>query len=150
MQNSDPRTAGQLQTMIVLWAALLMSQLLFLLLVFFIKPGLFPPQFSAPLLGDDPAAVVVLAAAALTVVVISFFVRAQSVRKGIESNNVGLIQTGLIMGCALCETSSLIGVLLAVAFDYRYFFFWIALGIIGMILHFPRRTDIEAANFRKL
>ena len=27
---------------------------------------------------------------------------------------------------------------------------WIALGILGMLLHFPRRGDIEAANFKKI
>jgi hypothetical protein len=150
MQSSDPQTAGQFQTMIVLWAGLLMSQFLFLGLVFFIKPGFFPPQFSAPLLGDNPPAILVLAAAAIVVVAISFFLRAQNVSKGFESHDVGLIQTGLIIGCALCEASSLLGMVLAMVFNYTSFFLWIGLGIVGTVLHFPRRRDIEAANFRKL
>jgi len=39
---------------------------------------------------------------------------------------------------------------LAFAFNYEYFFLWIALGILGMLVHFPRRGDIEAANFKKV
>lgn len=149
MQNPDPKTAGQFQTMVVLWAALLMSQFLFVLLILFIKPNLlvFPP--SGPLLGDNAPIVIALAMAAIISVAVSFVLRKQNVDRGIATQNVGLIQTGLIMGCALCEASSLIGVMLAFAFNYRYFFLWIALGVVGMLLHFPRRSDIEGANFRK-
>ena len=136
--------------MVVLWAALLMSQFLFALLILFTKPNLFgfPPWGS--LLGENATIVIVFALAAITSVAVSFVLRKQNVNKGVSTQNVGLIQTGLIMGCALSEVSSLLGVVLAFAFNYRYFFLWIALGVIGLLLHFPRRSDIEAANFKKL
>jgi len=150
MQNPDPRTAGQYQTMMVLWAALLMSQFLFVLLIFVTRPKLFTFPPSGSLLGDNALIVLALGLAAVTSVAVSFFLRKQNVERGIATQNVGLIQSGLITGCVLCEVSSLLGVVLAFAFNYEYFFLWIALGILGMLLHFPRRGDIEAANFKKV
>jgi len=150
MQNPDPRTAGQYQTMMVLWAALLMSQFLFVLLIFVTTPKLFTFPPAGPLLGENALIVLVLGLAAVTSVAVSFFLRKQNVERGIATQNVGLIQSGLITGCVLCEVSSLLGVVLAFAFNYEYFFLWIALGILGMLLHFPRRGDIEAANFKKV
>ena len=150
MQNPDPRTAGQYQTMMVLWAALLMSQFLFVLLIFITRPKLFTFPPAGPLLGENALIVLVLGLAAVTSVAVSFFLRKQNVERGIATQNVGLIQSGLITGCVLCEVSSLLGVVLAFAFNYEYFFLWIALGILGMLLHFPRRGDIEAANFKKV
>ena len=150
MQNPDPRTAGQYQTMMVLWAALLMSQFLFVLLIFITRPKLFTFPPAGPLLGENALIVLALGLAALTSVAVSFFLRKQNVERGIATQNVGLIQSGLITGCVLCEVSSLLGVVLAFAFNYEYFFLWIALGILGMLLHFPRRGDIEAANFKKV
>ena len=150
MQNPDPRTAGQYQTMMVLWAALLMSQFLFVLLIFVTRPKLFTFPPAGPLLGENALIVLVLGLAAVTSVAVSFFLRKQNVERGIATQNVGLIQSGLITGCVLCEVSSLLGVVLAFAFNYQYFFLWIALGIFGMLLHFPRRSDIEAANFKKV
>ena len=150
MQNPDPRTAGQYQTMMVLWAALLMSQFLFVLLIFITRPKLFTFPPAGPLLGENALIVLVLGLAAVTSVAVSFFLRKQNVERGIATQNVGLIQSGLITGCVLCEVSSLLGVVLAFAFNYQYFFLWIALGIFGMLLHFPRRGDIEAANFKKV
>ena len=150
MQNPDPRTAGQYQTMMVLWAALLMSQFLFVLLIFITRLKLFTFPPAGPLLGENALIVLVLGLAAVTSVAVSFFLRKQNVERGIATQNVGLIQSGLITGCVLCEVSSLLGVVLAFAFNYEYFFLWIALGILGMLLHFPRRGDIEAANFKKV
>jgi F0F1-type ATP synthase membrane subunit c/vacuolar-type H+-ATPase subunit K len=151
MQNENPKTAGQHQTMIVLWAALLMSQFIFLLLVFLIKPELFSFNLAKPLLGDDTLVVVIgiFALLAVSAVAASFFLRKQTVAKAIAEQNVAHVQSGLIIGCALCEASSLLGVMLAFAFDYPHFFLWIALGIIGTLLHFPKRSDIIAASYKK-
>jgi F0F1-type ATP synthase membrane subunit c/vacuolar-type H+-ATPase subunit K len=150
MQNEKPEIAGQHQTMIVLWAALLMSQFLFLLMVFLIKPELLKFDFSKPLLGDDAVIIGIFALLAVAAVGASFVLRKQNVDKAITEQKVAHVQTGLIIGCALCEASSLLGLMLAFAFDYQYFFFWIALGIIGMLLHFPKRNDIIAANYKKV
>jgi hypothetical protein len=148
MQNENPKTAGQHQTMIVLWGALLMSQFIFLLLVFFIKPKLLSFDFSKPLLGTEPILIGIFAVLALTAVAASFYLRKQNVEKAIAEQKVEHVQTGLIIATALCEASSLLGLMLAFAFEYQYFFLFIALGIIAMLLHFPKQSDIIAASYK--
>ncbi len=148
MQNENPKTAGQHQTMIVVWAAVLMSQFLFLLIVFLTKPELFSFDFTKPLLGENAVIIAIFALLAVTAVAASFFLRRQNVEKAIAERKVEHIQTGLIIACALCEVSSLLGLMPAFAFDYQYFFLFIALGILGMLLHFPKRNDLIAASYK--
>jgi hypothetical protein len=148
MPNEKPEISGQFQTMLVLWASLLISQVLFLLLAFLIKPELFTFDLSEPFLGENAIVVGLIALLAVTAVVLSFVLRKKNVEKGIAEQKVEHVQSGVILGCVLCEASSLLGLLLAFAFDYQYFFLWIALGILGTLLHYPKRSDIVAANYR--
>ena|SRR5687768_4584873 len=137
------------ETLVIIWGALLVSQLVFLLLIYIIKPELFAFDFSRSLLGDRPITVVLFAAAALTVFILSFVLRNQHIRRSVIDQDAGCVQTGLVLGCALCELSSVLGVVLALAFDYSYFFLWIALGIVGILLNFPRRDMLRAAGYRE-
>lgn len=134
------------ETLITLWGALLMSQLLFVALVYFLKPHLFTFDFSQPLLGKHPIVAVLFAAAAIAVFILSFLLRNQHIRRSVIDQDAGCVQTALVLGCALSEISSLLGIVLAFVFDYQYFFLWIALGLLGVLLHFPRRGQLAAAG----
>ncbi|MBK9162903.1 MAG: hypothetical protein IPM21_03185 [Acidobacteria bacterium] len=59
------------------------------------------------------------------------------------------VMTGLIVACAVCESISLMGFVLAIAFGYQYFFFWFIIGIIGIFMHFPRRQHLLEAVYGK-
>jgi hypothetical protein len=145
-QKIDP--SGAHQTLIIIWFSLLLSQFLFLLITYFIRPELLVIDPSRPLLGQNGIIVVVLAAASLTVLAISFLMRKKYLDQAVAEQNFGLVQTAMIIGCALCESISLFGLLLAFAFNYPYFWLFSALGIFGTILHFPRKGNIEAATYR--
>ncbi|MBC7901682.1 MAG: hypothetical protein H7070_16700 [Saprospiraceae bacterium] len=149
MQNENPKINGQYQTMIVLWAALLMSQLIFILLIFLTRPQLFTLDFSQHFFGNSMAQILGFALAAITVVILSFAFRKKFNERAVQEQNPALVQSGLIIACALCEASSLFGLALAFAFDYQYFFFWFALGITGILLHFPRKDALLAASYKK-
>jgi hypothetical protein len=149
MQTQDPKTAGQHQTMLIVWVALLISQVMFVVMAYVVKPELLDLE-GATLAGNDPIITAVFGALALAAVAASVYFRKQTVTRGIAEHKVEMIQSGMITGVALAEAASLLGLMLAFAFDYKYFFLWIGLGILGTLLHFPRRADIEAANFRRL
>jgi len=123
-----------------------MSQAVFVAIVVITRPGLFNFEFTQPFLGDGArdsgltsAMIVGFAAAAVTAVLFSFAFKRRLNERAVESQEPALVQTGLIIALALCEISSLFGLALAFAFDYQYFFLWIALGAAGIALHFPRR-----------
>lgn len=142
--------------MVVIWASLFMSQVLFLVLVYFTRPRLFRFNFAHPVLGGSSrstgstaALIIGFAVAALAAVLFSFAFRRRLDDRAAAEQDSAQVQAGLIIALALCEASSLFGLTLAFAFDYPYFFAWIALGLIGMLLHFPKRDALHAASHRK-
>lgn len=154
--NNSPNVEAQHRTMIVIWAALVVSQVMFVVLVLFTRPDLVSSGFTQPLLGDaaakaggTPGVIVGFAIGAVTAVIFSFAFRKRLNDRAIAEQNTAHAQTGLIIALALCEASSLFGICLAFAFDYQYFFIWIALGILAMILHFPKRDILYAASMQK-
>ena len=137
------------KTMIVIWAAMLFSQLMLLVVIYFAKPEVYKFDFSKPLLGDNAVIVLAFAAVAAANLVLSFVMKKRSIEQAAEKQQIGLVQTGQILAYAFCEATSLLGIVLAFVFAYQYFFLWFALGILGIILHFPRRDDIIAASYKK-
>ena len=155
MNNQKIAVEAQYKTMLIIWAALLMSQMMFVVLVFITRPELFQFNFRQPLLGpsgrptgSSAAVIIGFAVAAVTAVLFSFAFRKRLNERAVAEQNPAHVQSGLIIALALCEASSLFGLTLAFAFDYQYFFAWIALGILGMILHFPKRDHLHAAVYK--
>jgi F0F1-type ATP synthase membrane subunit c/vacuolar-type H+-ATPase subunit K len=149
MEDQKPSVEAQYKSMLTIWAGLLMSQLMFVLIIFLTRPKLFTFDFSQPIIGNSGAMIVGFAVAAVTAVLFSFAFRKRLNERAVEAQDTGQVQSGLIIGLALCEASSLFGVTLAFAFDYQYFFLWIGLGVIAMLLHFPKRDELHAASYKK-
>lgn len=147
MQNT--KSEDTYKTLVILWFALLMSQIMFLVVIFFTKPEVFRFDFSKPILGENAVIVIVFAVLALANFGLAFVMKKRSYEQSVAEQKVALVQTGLIIACALCEAISLLGMVLAFAFSYQYFFLWFALGILGIILHFPRRDDVIAASYKR-
>lgn len=137
------------KTLMLIWFALLASQIMFLVVIFFAKPEVFRFDFGKPLLGENAVMVLAFAALALTNFALSFIMKRRSFDQAVEKQEISYVQTGLILACAFCESISLLGLVLAFAFSYQYFFLWFALGILGILLHFPRRDDVIAASYKK-
>jgi len=148
-QNQKINPEQGYQTILFVWFALLISQLMFLFIVFFIKPELFVFDLTKPLLGDNAAVVLAFAALSAASVVASIILRNKFLRQSVAEQNLAHVQTAMIFGCALAEVASLLGLMLAFAFDYQYFFLFSVVGIVATLLHFPRRSSVHAAAFRQ-
>ncbi|HEX8249926.1 MAG TPA: hypothetical protein VF599_17270 [Pyrinomonadaceae bacterium] len=136
-------------TLTIIWFALLVSQALLLVVIYFAKPEIFRFDFSKSLLGENAPFIIVSALVAILNLIFSFVLSRKLLNLAISKQNIELVQTALVAGCALCEAISLFGVVLVFAFSYQYFFLWFALGILGMILHFPKRDNLIAASYKK-
>jgi len=148
MQNHKSNVEGQYRVLTVVWIALLFSQLLLLVVIFFARPDVFRFDFSKSLLGGNAVIIGMFALLAISNLVLSFVLSRKYLNQAIAEQKTALVQTAMIIGCALCEAISLFGVVLAFAFSYQYFFLWFALGILGTILHFPKRDNLIAANYK--
>ena len=137
------------RTLLIIWAALVVSQVLFLVLLFVVKPELFKFDMSKPLLGENSVLIIALAAIGVSNLVASFVYRKRLLDQAVNEQNIGLVQTAMITGCALCESISLLGLFSAFTANYQYFFIFSAVGILGTILHMPKRGDIHAASFKQ-
>ena len=149
MQNDKVNPEAAFKTMMSIWAALVMSQVFFPLIVFFAKPELFRFDLSKPLFGDFVVEIGFLGFISLVNLIVSFTLRKRFTDQAVSTSRIALVQTAMIIGCAICEIVSLFGVLVAFAFEFQFFFVFSALGIIGTLLHFPRRSDIHAASFKR-
>jgi F0F1-type ATP synthase membrane subunit c/vacuolar-type H+-ATPase subunit K len=149
MSEPKPNLVAQYQTLIIIWGAILVSQLMFLVVLFFTKKELFEFRFDEPIIGQSAAMILGFAVAAVTCVGFSFAFKRRFFERAVEQQEPGLVQTGTIIALALCEASSLIGLCLAFAFDYQYFFAWFILGIAAILFHFPRQNDLLAAGYKR-
>ncbi|QYO65422.1 hypothetical protein [Leptolyngbya sp. 7M] len=137
------------RTMVILWAILLFSQLLFVVVIYSAKGGEIVLDPGQSLLGDLSPIVIGAAMLAFANLVISFVLRKKIIEQGIGEQKPQYIQTALILGCAICEVISITGLVLALVFHYPYFYLWLTLGFIGIFLHFPRYRHLEAASMNQ-
>jgi uncharacterized integral membrane protein len=143
-----PTLADQQQILIIIWAALLVSQVLFLVMLFFTKSELFNFEFSQHPLAPSWPMIVAFALAAVVCFLLSFSFKKRFIDQAYQEKKPEIVQSGFIIAIALCEACSLFGLCLAFAFDYQYFFIWFALGIVGIVAHFPKQKDLLAAGYK--
>ncbi|HVF47708.1 MAG TPA: hypothetical protein VNA17_09100 [Pyrinomonadaceae bacterium] len=149
MSNQKINPEQGYQSILFVWFALLISQLMFLFVVFFIKPELFVFDLTRPLLGENAAVVLAFAALSAASVIASIVIRNRFLHQSVAEQNIAHVQTAMIAGCALAEVVSLLGLMLAFAFDYQYFFLFSIASIVATLLHFPRRSSVHAAAFKQ-
>jgi hypothetical protein len=149
MQNQNINAEQAYRTLVIIWAALLMSQFLFLVIIYVVKPEVFRFDFSKPLLGENAVFIIALTGISVLNFAMSLVLRKKFLSQSIAEQKIPLVQTAMISGCALCESISLFGLLLVFQQSYQYFFLFFALAILGFILHFPRREHLIAASYKK-
>lgn len=150
MKDGKMNVEQMYRTLAILWFALFISQVLFLVVIFLTKPELFRFDFSKSLLDKNAIIIIIFALAAILNIAISFFLKKKYLNQAVADRNIHFVQTALIVGCALCESVSLFGMMLAFVADYQYFFLWFILGIGATIFHFPRRDNLIAAGHKNL
>lgn len=148
MENANAE--HQLRITKIVWVVFLVSQVSFLAALFLAKPEFFKINSNDSFLTETPIIPIIFALFALFDLALSFFLKSLAIKKAAEEQNLKLVQSAVILALAFCEAISISGLVLAFAFNYKYFFVWFALGIFGIILHYPRRADMLAADYKKL
>ena len=149
MENQNSNVESQYRMLGIIWFALLVSQIMLPVVIFFAKPEVFRFDFTKSPLGENATMTIMFAVLAISNLLMSFVFSRKYINQAINEQKPAHVQTGTIIGCALCEAISLFGVALAFAFSYQYFFLWFALGILGTITHFPQRDNLIAANYKR-
>jgi len=129
------------QTLIVLWFALLMSVVMYFVFTLVATPGAYRPRNSSLFIFG-------LTALGTLLVIVSFPVKAKLLERSVEKQDVTLVQKALVVACAICEVSVLLGVLEFFIIGNREFYLLLLAGAAGIALHFPRRSQLEAASYK--
>ena len=130
------------RTMLILWFALLMSVVMLFVMTMVIAPPTAPDR-------GVPTSFVLFAMAGVGtfLVVLSFVVKRKLLQRSVEEQDVILVQQALVVGCAMCEVSALLGVVerFVIGSGDHYVLFLVS--AIGLALHFPKRDHLLAASW---
>ncbi len=138
MENLDK----QYQSMLILWAALLMNIGVFFVFAFVSAPSAAEPAPFSSLFSFGAAAV------GTFFVVMSFIVKGKILQRSVDQQDVALVRTALIVACGMCEIAALLGIAEAFVLGNRDYFLLLFIAAAGIALHFPRRIHLEAASYK--
>ena len=130
------------QTLLVLWFALLMSVAMYFVF------SLVVPLTNDPGNPPNPALVITLMVLGFLVVLLSFVVKSKLLEWSVEKQDPRFVQKALVVACALCELSALLGLMERFLIGYRYYYFLFLFSAAGIALHFPRRNQLQNAGYR--
>jgi NADH:ubiquinone oxidoreductase subunit 2 (subunit N) len=132
------------QTLVTLWFALLMSIGMYFLFSVFVAPA------RSNEAGNPPSSLLIVALTALgtLLVIVSFPVKRKFLERSVEKQDVNLVQKGLVIACAICEVSALLGLLERFIIGNREYYLLFLIAAAGTAFHFPRRSQLEAASYK--
>ena len=130
------------QTLLVLWFALLMSVAMYFVF------SLVVPLTNDPGNPPNPALVITLMVLGFLLVLLSFVVKSKLLERSVEKQDPAFVQKALVVACALCEASALLGLMERFVVGYRYYYFLFLFSAAGIALHFPRRNQLQNAGYR--
>ena len=144
-QPNNVNTEAILRTWLTIWGGMLMSCVMFALMAWFIGQ---PTQLAG---GESFIPLFpVLLMLALGTLAASFVLKNKQLAQAIAEQKPLILQSGYILAWALCEAAALFGLVGIFVTKAAAFFSLIALGAVGLALHFPKRDDLRATTFKKL
>ncbi|QQS31642.1 MAG: hypothetical protein IPM50_08065 [Acidobacteriota bacterium] len=149
-QNNDKRINpdSALQTMMVIWFALLMSQFILVGFAYFVKPELLDLSSAELLPAESALMIAVFVVLSISILAVSLFLRKTFLARSVAEQSVHLVQTAMIVGVALSESVVLFGLLLALVAGYKYFFLFGIVGVIGVLIHRPTKKAVLDATYK--
>jgi MFS family permease len=132
------------QTMFVLWFAMLMSVLMYFLFSLFVTPNISNEANNSTM----KILIVALSAVSTFCVIVSFPIKNKIMERSVERQDSLLVQKAMLIALAMCEVSALLGLLEHFVVGNREYYLLFLLAAGGMALHFPRRSQLEAASYQ--
>jgi NADH:ubiquinone oxidoreductase subunit 2 (subunit N) len=132
------------RTMLVLWFALLMSQTMYFLFSLFVTHNI----SNEPNNATRAPLIIALTAVSTLFVIVSFPVKNKLLERSVEKQDLTLVQKAMVVAIAMCEVSALLGLLEHFVVGNREYYLLFLLAAGGMVLHFPRRIQLEAATYK--
>jgi hypothetical protein len=144
----DESPEKRLSTMRVLWAAFIINVVVLAFIAYMAAP---PADDGAALAGGGiPTVLVILFGLGLLSIALSFLLKGWMMRRAHERQSPQLVQSALILGFACCEAAALFGLVALFVSGNRYSFLLFAVGVAGLLAHFPRREEVFLAPYKTI
>jgi hypothetical protein len=140
--NNQPEPGVELRhrNILIIWAAILMLVPMYLVLVWI---NSMPPDPEKSTLSF------MLIGLSLVPVAISFLVKQKLLAKAAELQKLELVQQAYVVAFALCEAALLLGLVTYFVTGSPYYVAAIAIGALGLVMHFPRKQHLLDATFKR-
>jgi hypothetical protein len=140
--NSDqPDLEARYRTLLILWFAICMSVLMFLVLT----------RLSSVGAAENRQLTLALNSLGLLPVALSFLLKQRALAKSVATQRLDLVQSAYVLSFALCESSALLGLVDHFTTGSRYSYFAFVIAGIGLLLHFPQKQNlVNASSYRQL
>lgn len=133
---NQPTIEMRYRTILILWFAIVMSVLMFLVLV----------QFTPTRESGDLKVSLMLNSAGIVPLGISFLIKQILLQQAVTKQRLDLVQVAYVLAFALCEMAALFGLVDHFLSGSRYYFVGFILAALGLLLHFPRKQHLLDAS----
>lgn len=138
-QNYSAQVDSKYRTLLIVWMGIASSIVVYFLI------SLVLPATGEPV---NKSLNIVFSFASAFLAVVSFAVKKSFLSRAEAEQKIQLVSTGLLLAAALCDTGAIFGMLDLVMAHNRYYFVSIILCFVGLLFHFPRRSQFQAAVYR--
>jgi len=136
--NQTPVEA-QHRSLLIIWVFLFMSVVGFLVMTFIIRSEL----------KENFVLTISLIVMSIFMLATSFTLKAAILKKSVETQDLQYVLRAYIVALALAECAALFGFMIHFITGSVFYFVAMGIGIIGMILHFPKKQHLLDASFKK-
>src|SRR5215213_3197412 len=91
MQNSNVEQTYK--TLVIIWAAMIFSQVMLLVVVYVAKPEVFKFDFTKPLFGENAVLTIAFAFIAVANLAFSFIMKKRAFQQAVEKQQIAYVQT---------------------------------------------------------
>jgi hypothetical protein len=139
--TDQPDLDARYRTLLILWSAICMSVLLFLVLIY----------MSPVVANENRNLTLALNSVGLVPVALSFLLKQRMLTKSVELQRLDFVQSGYVLSFALCESAALFGLMNHFLTGTKYYYFAFIIAGLGLILHFPQKQNlVNASSYKQL
>lgn len=129
---NQPNIEVRHRTILILWFAIVMSVLMFLVLV----------QFTPTSGTGDLKLSLILNSAGIVPLGMSFLLKQRILEQAVTKQRLDLVQVAYVLAFALCEMAALLGLVDHFLSGSRYYCIGFVFAGLGLMLHFPRKQHL--------
>jgi len=140
--QTDPNQTNldaRYRTLLILWFALTMSVLMYLLFV----------QMTTVVVNPNQKLSLALNTLGLVPVALSFLIKQKILDRSVGEQRLELVQVAYVISFAFCEVPALLGLVDHFVTGSKYYMVGFSIAGLGMLLHFPLKKNLIAASYKQ-